>query len=127
MIFSLSTLLIFGGTAFLVTALVAFCLEMASLKSRTPVTVKVLPDRPQHTRHLAPEYLVVSGPQAGLRKVSSAGTFPAFHAPSELVEGYLNPETNEVRSSQDCKLVSALIATVGIIGVLMMAAGVQLF
>ncbi|MCP5081205.1 MAG: hypothetical protein GY948_05860 [Alphaproteobacteria bacterium] len=130
MAYTTTTLLFFGGAVFLVTALVALCFEIANMRRRTPVQVKVmaLQSQPGHRggAYLHPEFLVVSGPQAGLRKVSTAGSFPALHNTNDLIEGYLDPETNEVRSARDRKAIGWLIAGLASLGALMLAVAGQL-
>lgn len=130
MVYTTTTLLFFGGAAFLVTAVVALCFEIANMRRRTPVQVKVMSLQPQPghrgATYLHPEYLVVSGPQAGLRKVSTAGSFPPLHNPNDLVEGYLDPQTNEVRSARECKAIGWLIAGLAGLGALMLVVASQL-
>ncbi len=125
MIYTTTTLLVLGGLAFLAAATVALCFEITYMRRRTPVRVKVMSLHPQPghqgNTYLHPEYLVVSGPQAGLRKVSTAGSFPPLHNPNDLVEGYLDPETNEVRSVKECKANGWLIAGLAGLGALMLA------
>ncbi len=124
-----STLFIFGGGAFLLCALVAFCLEAVNTGRRTLVKLKVVDMRPetghQGATYLHPEYVVVSGPQAGLRKVSTAGTFPALHRKNEIVEGYLDPITNEVRSLKESKIAGWCIAGLVGLGAAMILVGLN--
>ena len=129
MVYTSSTLLILGGMAFLAAALVAFCHEWANMRRRTHVRLKVIDLHPEPghrgTTYLHPEYLVMSGPQAGLRKVSTAGTFPLLHNKNELVSGFLDPETNEVRSTRENRITAWFVAGLGSFGIVMLAVGVQ--
>ena len=130
MVLTTTTLLTFGGAAFLITAAAALWFEIANMRRRTLVQVKVVSLKPQPghrgTTYLHPEYLVVSGPQAGLRKVSTAGAFPALHNTNDLVTGYLDPETNEVRSLRECKAAGWLIAGLAGLGAVMLVVANQL-
>ena len=65
----------------------------------------------------------MSGPQAGLRKVSTAGSFPPFHTRNALVSGYLDPETNEVRSALQNRITVWLIGALAGLGGLMLVVG----
>ena len=125
----LSTLFIFGGAAFLLGALVAFCFEAINTGRRTHVKLKVVDMRPetghQGATYLHPESVVVSGPQAGLRKVSTAGTFPPLHRKNEIVEGYLDPLTNEVRSIKESKIAVWCIAGLVGLGTAMLLIGLK--
>ncbi len=125
----LSTLFIFGGAAFLLGALVAFCFEAVNTGRRTHVKLKVVDMRPetghQGATYLHPEYVVVSGPQAGLRKVSIAGTFPSLHRKNEIVEGYLDPVTNEVRSLKENKVTGWCLAGLFGLGSAMLLVGLK--
>lgn len=129
-ILTTTTLLIFGGAAFLVAAAAALWCEIANMRRRTPVQVKVMALQAQPglrgNTYLHPEFLVVSGPQAGLRKVSTAGSFPALHKANDLVKGYLDPKTNEVRSVKECKATGFLITGLAGLGALMLVFASQL-
>lgn len=129
MILTTSTLLILGGMAFLAAAIFVFCTEWTNMKRRTHVRLKVIDLHPdpglRGATYLAPEYLVVSGPQAGLRKVSTASSFPPFHGKNALVSGYLDPETNEVHSDVQIRLTGWFIASLAGLGGVMLVIGVQ--
>lgn len=129
MVLTSSTLLILGGLAFLVAAIVVLYQEWANMRRRTHVRLKVvdLHPKPGHrgATYLHPEYLVMSGPQAGLRKVSTAGSFPPFHSKNALVSGYLDPETNEVRSTLQNRIMAWLIGGLAGLGGVMLLIGLQ--
>lgn len=124
-----SSLFILGGAIFLVGALVASFYEAANMRRRTPVKVRCIDLRAETglkgASYLSPEYLVVSGPQAGLRKVSTASTFTALHNKGDIVDGFLDPETNEVRSLKENKLTTWCIVGLVGLGTAMLAVGVK--
>ncbi len=124
-----ATLCILGGATFLIVALGAFCFEAVNAGRRTHVKLRVVDMRPetgyQGATYLHPEYVVVTGPQAGLRKVSTAGTFPPLHRKNEIVEGYLDPITNEVRSLKENKVTGWCLAGLFGLGSAMLLVGLK--
>lgn len=127
MAYTSSTLMILMGTALLTAALVVLCMEWLNMRKRTHVSLKAVDLGPDHNRGgtgvLNPEFLVMSGPQAGLRKVNFVGPFPPLQTKNALISGYLDPETNEVRSSRQNRAMAWLIGGLGAIGSVMVLSG----
>ncbi len=127
MIYSNSTLLICAGAALLAAAMVGLCREWLDMRKRTHVRLKPvdLPPRPGRggSGFLDPEFVVMSGPQAGLRKVNFVGPFPPLPTKNALISGYLDPETNEVRSSRQNRLMAWLILSLGGLGAALVLSG----
>ena len=127
MAYSSSTLLILIGAAILTAALVVLCMEWFNMRKRTHVSLKAVDLGAGHGRGgagvLHPEFLVMSGPQAGLRKVNFVGPFPPLHTKNALISGYLDPDTNEVRSSRQNRAMAWLIFGLSALGGAMMLSG----
>ncbi|MEM8645114.1 MAG: hypothetical protein AAGF86_02110 [Pseudomonadota bacterium] len=127
MAYSSSTLLIFAGAALLAAALVVLCVQWLDMRKRTHVRLKPIALEPHPDRGgagvLAPEFVVMSGPQAGLRKVNFVGLFPTLKANNALISGYLDPETNEVRSDRQNRVIAWLIGGLSALGSAMVLSG----
>ncbi len=127
MAYSSSILLILAGAALLAAALVVLCAQWLDMRKRTHVRLKPVNLQPHLDRGsagvLAPEFVVMSGPQAGLRKVNFVGLFPPLKTNNALISGYLDPETNEVRSSTQTRFMAWLIGGLGAVGSAMVLSG----
>ena len=56
---------------------------------------------------------------------NTAGTFPPLHRKNEIVEGYLDPLTNEVRSIKESKIAVWCIAGLVGLGTAMLLIGLK--
>ncbi|MEM8688283.1 MAG: hypothetical protein AAGF81_13195 [Pseudomonadota bacterium] len=127
MAYSSSALLILAGATVLAGALVVLFMEWLDMRKRTHVSLKAVDLEPGPGRGgaglLAPEFIVMSGPQAGLRKVNFVGPFPPVPAKNVVISGYLDPATNEVRSSRQNRIMAWLIGSLGALGSAMVLSG----
>ncbi len=70
------------------------------------------------------EYMILSGPHAGLRKLSKSGTFPPLHNKNDYLDGLYDTKTGEIQSVKSGKLTGWIIFGFAGMGALMLAIGI---